>query len=136
MILWVFYNNIVKTKVHENNENATSKNILTHCWSMVTTTRYFEGAAAHVKMHSGAKQKLKCLNSNKEDLYYSWKSQENLSSYFGLIDGRMNRFDKEQPLKNCCDSTFGVLWANVKGQFISKCPFGVFKLTNKPTKFL
>jgi hypothetical protein len=29
-----------------------------------------------------------------------------------------------------------VLWLDSKGQLISKCPFGLFKLTKKPTKFL
>ena len=84
-------------KENYRHENTTSKNVLTHCWSMVTTTRYFEGAAAHVKMHSGAKQKLKCLNSNKEDCVF----MEIPGKSFIIF--RVNWWKKEQHLRNCND---------------------------------
>ena len=47
-----------------------------------------------------------------------------------LIEGLPEelRLDKEDDL--------GQYTQNIKGQLISKCPFGVFKSTKKPTKSL
>ena len=32
-------------------------------------------------------------------LYHSWKYKEHILSFFGSINGKLNQYDKEQPIK-------------------------------------